>query len=246
MSTTCGPLSGGPPVLEAEFDKFADEYEQEHAASIRMSGEAPAFFARYKINDVAGVLRRRGDKPLRILDFGAGVGNSLGPMREAFPDSEIVLLDPSAQSLDIARARFPGQAHCQPFDGQTIPYSDNHFDLVFTACVFHHIPEELHIGLLAEIGRVMKPGGNFFLFEHNPWNPLTLHAVRNCSFDENAVLINAAEMKARMAKAGFFKTETVYRIFFPRFLAKLRPLERYLAGVPMGAQYFVHAVKPGL
>ena len=246
MSTTCGPLSGGPPVLEAEFDKFADEYEQEHAASIRLSGEAPAFFARYKINDVADILRRRGDKPLRILDFGAGVGNSLGPMREAFPDSEIVLLDPSAQSLDIARARFPGQAHCQPFDGQTIPYGDDHFDLVFTACVFHHIPEEFHVGLLAEIGRVMKPGGNFFLFEHNPLNRLTLHAVRNCSFDENAVLINAAEMKARMAKAGFFKTETVYRIFFPRFLAKLRPLERYLAGVPMGAQYFVHAVKQGL
>jgi ubiquinone/menaquinone biosynthesis C-methylase UbiE len=246
MCTACAPSSGGQPVLEAEFDKFADEYELEHAASIRLSGEAPAFFARYKIKDVAQVLQRRNKKPLRILDFGAGVGNSLGPMREAFPDSEIVLLDPSAQSLDIARSRFPGQAHCQPFDGQTIPCDDNHFDLVFTACVFHHIPEEFHVGLLAEIGRVMKPGGSFFLFEHNPWNPLTLHAVRNCSFDENAVLINAAQMKRRMTKAGFFNTETVYRIFFPRFLAKLRPLERYLAGVPMGAQYFVHAVKPEL
>jgi ubiquinone/menaquinone biosynthesis C-methylase UbiE len=92
-------------------------------------------------------------------------------MREAFPDSEIVLLDPSSQSLDIARTRFPGQAHCQPFDGQTIPYGDGHFDLVFTACVFHHIPEELHVGLLAEIGRVMKPDGSFFLFEHNPSAP---------------------------------------------------------------------------
>jgi ubiquinone/menaquinone biosynthesis C-methylase UbiE len=233
-------------VLEAEFDKFADEYEQEHAASIRLSGESPAFFARYKITDVAAVLARRGRKPLRILDFGAGVGNSLGPMREAFPDSEIVLLDPSSQSLDIARTRFPGQAHCQPFDGQTIPYGDGHFDLVFTACVFHHIPEELHVGLLAEIGRVMKPDGSFFLFEHNPRNPLTRHAVRNCSFDENAVLIDARQMNSRMAAAGFSKTKTVYRIFFPRFLAKLRPLERYLAGLPIGAQYFVHAVKPSL
>jgi ubiquinone/menaquinone biosynthesis C-methylase UbiE len=246
MYIACRPSPGEPPVLEAEFDKFADEYEQEHAASIRLSGETPAFFAHYKINDVAAVLQRRGKKPLRILDFGAGVGNSLGPMREAFPDSEIVLLDPSSQSLDIARTRFPGKAHCQPFDGQTIPYGDNHFDLVFTACVFHHIPAEFHVGLLAEIGRVMKPGGSFFLFEHNPWNPLTLHAVRNCSFDENAVLINAGQMKSRMAQAGFFNTETVYRLFFPRFLAKLRPLERYLATVPMGAQYFVHAVKQAL
>lgn len=233
-------------MLEAEFDKFAGEYEQEHAASIRLSGETPAFFARYKITDVAEVLARLGRKPLRILDFGAGVGNSVGPMREAFPDSEIVLLDPSSQSLNIARSRFPGQAHCQPFDGQTIPYGDDHFDLVFTACVFHHIPEELHVGLLGEISRVMKPGGSFFLFEHNPWNPLTLHAVRSCSFDENAVLINARQMNSRMAKAGLSSTRTAYRLFFPRFLAKLRPLERYLTNVPIGAQYFVHAVKPSL
>lgn len=233
-------------MLEAEFDKFAGEYEQDHAGSIRLSGETPAFFARYKITDVAAVLAVLGRKPLRILDFGAGVGNSLGPMREAFPDSEIVLLDPSSQSLDIARSRFPGQAHCQPFDGQTIPYGDDHFDLVFTACVFHHIPEELHVGLLSEIGRVMKPGGSFFLFEHNPWNPLTLHAVRNCRFDENAVLIDARQMNSRMATAGLSSTRTAYRLFFPRFLAKLRPLERYLTNVPIGAQYFVHAVKPSL
>jgi ubiquinone/menaquinone biosynthesis C-methylase UbiE len=231
-------------VLEAEFDKFAAEYELEHAASIRLSGETPEYFAKYKITDVAAALAKRGEMPSRILDFGAGVGNSLGPMRAAFPNSEIVLLDPSSQSLDIARSRFPDQAHCQPFDGQTIPYADGQFDLVFTACVFHHIPESLHTGLLSEIGRVMKPGGSLFLFEHNPWNPLTQHAVRNCSFDENAVLIDARKMNSRMEAAGLSRRKTVYRVFFPRFLAKLRPLERYLTKVPMGAQYFVHAVKP--
>ncbi|OJF95643.1 class I SAM-dependent methyltransferase [Pararhizobium antarcticum] len=232
-------------MLEAEFDKFAGEYEQAHAASIRLSGEAPQFFAEYKIADIAARMARRGEKPRRILDFGAGVGNSLGPMRAAFPESDIVLLDPSAQSLDIAQARFPGQASFQAFDGQTIPFEDGQFDLIFTACVFHHIPEEMHVGLLGEIGRVLKPGGSFFLFEHNPWNPLTQHAVRNCTFDENAVLINAPQMQRRMAQAGLTRTKTVYRIFFPHFLARLRPLERYLARLPMGAQYFVHAVKPG-
>jgi len=233
-------------MLEAEFDKFAGEYEQAHAASIRLSGETPDFFANYKIADVAARMARRGEKPRHILDFGAGVGNSLGPMRAAFPDSDIVLLDPSSQSLDIARARFPGQAAFQAFDGQSIPFEDGQFDLIFTACVFHHIPEAMHVGLLGEIGRVLKPGGSFFLFEHNPWNPLTRHAVRNCTFDENAVLINAPEMRRRMGQAGLTRTKTVYRIFFPHFLARLRPLERHFAHLPMGAQYFVHAVKPGL
>lgn len=230
-------------MVEAEFDQFAREYQEQHAASIRLSGETPDFFARYKIDDVAAALGRSGARPRRILDFGAGVGNSLGPMRAAFPDSEIILLDPSSQSLDIARKRFPGQADFRHFDGETIPYDDGSFDLVFAACVFHHIPENLHVGLIGEIGRVLADGGSFFLFEHNPWNPLTTHAVRNCPFDENAVLINAPDMRGRMAEAGLSNTRVVYRIFFPRLFARLRPFERFLAKIPVGAQYFVHAVK---
>ena len=96
-------------MLQAEFDQFAQEYQQQHAASIRLSGETPDFFAQYKIDDVAARLARSGAKPRRILDFGAGVGNSLGPMRAAFPDSEITLLDPSSQSLDIAASAFPAR-----------------------------------------------------------------------------------------------------------------------------------------
>ncbi len=230
-------------MFEAEFDQFAAEYHEQHAASIRLSGETPEFFAKYKIDDVAATLASIGVKPRRILDFGGGVGNSLGPMRSAFPDSEITLLDPSSQSIDIARKRFPGQAQFQHFDGRTIPYGDGHFDLVFTACVFHHIPDNLHVGLLKEIDRVLAKDGSFFLFEHNPWNPLTLHAVTNCRFDENAVLIKARDMQIRMARAGLAKTDIVYRIFFPRILARLRPFERHLTNIPIGAQYFVHAVK---
>jgi ubiquinone/menaquinone biosynthesis C-methylase UbiE len=230
-------------MLEAEFDQFASEYQQQHAASIRLSGETPDFFAKYKIDDVASVLASVGATPRRILDFGGGVGNSLSYMRAAFPEAEIVLLDPSSASLDMAQRRFPGGARFHHFDGKTIPYDDGHFDMVFTACVFHHIPGDLHAHLLREISRVLMKGGSFFLFEHNPWNPLTLHAVRNCPFDENAVLINAAVMRKQIAEAGLPKSRIVYRIFFPRLLARLRSLERHLAKLPIGAQYFVHAVK---
>ena len=90
---------------------------------------------------------------------------------------------------------------------------------------------------------MLAAGGSLFLFEHNPWNPLTTHAVRNCVFDENAVLINGRDMRRRVKAAGFSSPDIVYRIFFPRLLARLRPLERYLTRIPVGAQYFVHAVK---
>ena len=70
------------------------------------------------------------------------------------------------------------------------------------------------------------------------------HAV--CAFDENAVLINAREMRRRMAAAGLSNTRIVYRIFFLRLLARLRPFERFLTKIPVGAQYFSHAVKPAI
>jgi len=79
------------------------------------------------------------------------------------------------------------------------------------------------------------------LFEHNPWNPLTQHAVRNCPFDENAVLIAAPEMRRRLIKCGFGTIKTDYRTFFPAPLAALRPLERFLGWLPIGAQYSLFA-----
>lgn len=233
-------------MLEAEFDRFAAEYREQHASSIRLSGESPDYFAKYKIDDIEKALAHADVAPKRILDFGGGVGNSLPFMRAAFPNGDIVLLDPSKESLDIARRRFPGQARFQLFDGVSIPFDAGQFDLAFAACVFHHIPAERHVELLKEIERVIAPGGSFFLFEHNPLNPLTLHAVRNCAFDENAVLIASRSMRERMRAAGFERNEIVYRIFFPRALAALRPLERILTGIPLGAQYFVHATKPAI
>jgi ubiquinone/menaquinone biosynthesis C-methylase UbiE len=230
-------------MSSAEFDDVASQYESQHGASIRLSGGGPAFFAEYKINDIARVLSTRNEHPGRILDFGAGIGNSLPYLRAAFPSSEIVCLDPSAKSLQLAAERYPNAATFQSFDGVSIPYSDGFFDLAFAACVFHHIPAEQHIPLLSEINRVLSAKGSFFLFEHNPFNPLTLHAVRSCPFDEGVILIDAPEISRRMSQANFAITNVSYRIFFPRTFASLRPYEKYLTRLPIGAQYFVHGQK---
>jgi hypothetical protein len=66
-------------------------------------------------------------------------------------------------------------------------------------------------------------------------------AVNTCEFDANAKLIPALEMKSRCRDAGFSNVEVRYRIFFPRALAALRPLEKYMTRIPLGAQYAVYA-----
>jgi len=51
-------ISGGPfailvqPMNASEFDKFAEEYRSLHQANIAASGEAPEYFAEYKMKDL--------------------------------------------------------------------------------------------------------------------------------------------------------------------------------------------------
>jgi len=233
-------------MQEREFDKFADEYRALHARNIRVSGEAPEYFAEYKIRDIADVLlENTGRKPdLDILDFGSGVGTSLPHLRKYFPAATVTCLDVSRKSLALAAERFHGLARFVHFDGTHLPFEDCSFDLAFAACVFHHIEHDQHVHLLAEIRRVLRSGGILFVFEHNPLNPLTVHAVRTCEFDENARLIGGATMKRRVAAAGLARLRLKYRLFFPHALASLRRLESYLTAVPLGAQYYVMAEKP--
>ena len=223
-------------MYQSEFDRFADEYRAQHAANIKASGEDPEYFARCKAED-ARDFSISAPPQLPILDFGTGIGNSLPFLRAAFPNLDLVGIDVSQRSLEIAHARFPNLAELRLFDGARIPYDTGAFGMVFAACVFHHIDHGEHLEKLSEIYRVLAPGGWLILYEHNPWNPLTTHMVKNCPFDENARLISSRLMKGRVLQSGFTQVRLRYRVFFPAVLSFLRPLEPALCWLPMGAQY---------
>ncbi len=222
----------------AEFDRFAEEYLATHSQHIRL-GEAPDYYARYKIDELG---RRwaasKYPEPESILDFGAGIGNSWPFLAKRFPRATISGLDVSEKSLAVAERRFPGLARAIIYEGGTIPLPDQSFDLIFSACVFHHIDQNEHIALFSDLKRLLKHGGWIVIFEHNPLNPLTRHIVESCPFDENAVLIPAVELKRRQMAAGLKNIYIRYTGFFPGQFAFLRPLERYMASIPMGAQYY--------
>jgi SAM-dependent methyltransferase len=229
---------------KAEFDRFADEYAALHKANIRLSGEDPDYFAEYKIRDVADFVRARGIRRGVMLDFGCGVGNSVPHVRRLLPEFRLKCLDVSEKSLAIAETRFPGQAEFKALAGDgVIPHEDDSADVAMAACVLHHIKADDHAKILKDLLRVLRPGGTLFVFEHNPWNPLTVHAVNTCPFDENAVLVSAKYVAAQLRAAGFAEVQTRFRIFFPKALSLMRPLERYLTWCPFGAQYYVAATK---
>jgi SAM-dependent methyltransferase len=232
-------------VEEAEFDKFAAEYRTLHAESIRASGESPEYFAEYKIVDVARELQRQrpGRAPPAVLDFGAGVGYSVPFFARHLPGSRVTCLDVSRQSLELGASKHGGTAEFRHFDGRRIPFEPGTFDVALASCVFHHIGHDEHVALLAEIRRVLADDGLLLVFEHNPLNPLTRQAVNSCVFDEHAELMLAPTMRRRVLAAGFATADVRYRIFFPHFARGLRPLEKWLTWLPLGAQYYVVARK---
>ncbi|MDR5835831.1 class I SAM-dependent methyltransferase [Caballeronia sp. LZ034LL] len=226
---------------KAEFDSFADEYLALHTKNISASGEGPAFFAEYKIRDIAEEMARRNAVPARMLDFGAGVGTSVPWVRQYLPAAQLTCADVSERSLELAKSRFADDARFVHFDGRTLPFEPGEFDLAYAMCVFHHIDHAEHVSLLRELHRVVGARGTLVIFEHNPYNPLTVRAVNTCEFDVNARLITASKMQRACRDAGFTDVQVRYRIFFPHALAALRPLEKYLTHVPLGAQYAVYA-----
>ncbi|SEK60979.1 class I SAM-dependent methyltransferase [Pacificibacter marinus] len=223
--------------MPQEFDAYVDDYADQHNKSIRISGEAPDFFANYKVFELQKMAQKWGMGAPQILDFGSGLGNSVPAFREHFPDINVTQSDLSLDSLGRAKELHGGDEPQIKILENRILADDNSFDIVFTACVFHHIPHDEHDFWLKEILRVTKPNGRLVIFEHNPWNPLTRHAVRNCPFDVNAHLISSPLMSKRLRAAGWTDIKTTYHVFFPAILASWRVLDPALGWMPLGAQY---------
>lgn len=223
---------------DPHFDRYAQAYGELHRESIRMSGEEPGYFADYKAAHVAARLGAKAGEPLRLLDFGCGVGGTIPYLRAHLPRAQLHGVDVSGASLAQAAQAHPDATFTEIGD-RRLPVDDASIDIAVAACVYHHVPPAERAHWTAELHRVLRPGGRLFVFEHNPLNPLTQKVVRDCPFDDDAILLPRRESMGLLRAAGFSGVEARYIVFFPQLLAALRPLERRLGWLPAGAQYVV-------
>jgi len=220
-----------------QFDRFAHDYRSLNTSAVRASGETPDYFAALKASYMASAAPLRDDGvPRAILDFGCGIGGGIPHLRRCFPHAVLHGVDASGESIAVAQTDC-ADARFSVISDNRLPLPDATFDLALAACVFHHIAPGERLHWMRELRRVLKPGGRLFVFEHNPLNPLTRKVVRECPFDEDAVLLHRNETLMLLADAGFRETKSDYIVFFPHMLAALRPLERWLSRLPAGAQY---------
>ena len=225
-----------------DFDLHADTYDEDLNRALEASGEDKTFFARGRVRLLAGCLRRLNQSPRTAIDYGCGIGDTTVLLRELLAVESIVGLDISEKSLARAREQHRNNdSRFLTFDNY-IP--DESIDLAYCNGVFHHIPIAERDMAVDYIYRSLRPGGLFSLWENNPWNPGTRYVMSQCVFDRDAIRLRAKEAIQRVRQGGFDVVSLDYCFFFPRFLARLRFLEDYLTGVPLGAQYQVLCRKP--
>lgn len=220
-----------------EFDQYASRYELDLQQSIPASFTEDQYFAEYKIKYIARRIERLGFT--KLLDYGCGVGRSLGLINKYFPDMELWGYDVSALSIEIAK-QLSTKAHLTSNLDELPNFG---LDVIFVANVFHHIPPDERVSAMAHCKTLLREGGRLFLFEHNPLNPVTRHIFERCPFDEEASMLRRSDALALAKAVGLRVVQSSYTLFFPRQVAFLRPVERMLGWLPLGAQYCVEIEK---
>jgi SAM-dependent methyltransferase len=168
------------------------------------------------------------------LDVGCGVGALHPFLRGMF--GSISGADVSSASIAQALARNPGIDYRAYADGR-LPYEPASFDVATAVCVMHHVPPQEWPAFVAEMRRVVRPGGLVCVIEHNPFNPLTRLAVSRCEFDRDAVLLRAGTTRRLLRNAGFTDVASRYFLLLPSAHVLARRCERAFGRLALGAQY---------
>jgi SAM-dependent methyltransferase len=224
------------PAGSSRFNEFATDYDAIHKKNLAISGEEPVYFARQKVE----ALRRWVDDcpETRVLDFGCAVGVLTAQLASHY--RHVTGHDVAKDCLERARERVPAATFVE--DPEGIP--PRSFGLAVMANVLHHVPPAQRDAVMARVVGALAPGGALAVFEHNPLNPVTRYVVRDCAFDDDAILLPPWETWRRMGRAGLVDVRVRFTIFFPRPLAFLRGLEPRLARLPVGGQYLATGRRP--
>jgi demethylmenaquinone methyltransferase/2-methoxy-6-polyprenyl-1,4-benzoquinol methylase/phosphoethanolamine N-methyltransferase len=101
----------------------------------------------------------------RVLDVGCGTGTlAVAAARKVRPGGEVHGIDASPEMVELSRRKATKKGVDASFQSAPIeglPFPDDHFDLVLSSLMLHHLPDEVKAQGLAEIRRVLKPGGRF-------------------------------------------------------------------------------------
>jgi SAM-dependent methyltransferase len=151
FSADCADLPG-----INDYDSFAETY-----AACNENNLVNAYYERPAMLALAGDVAGR-----RILDAGCGSGPLFAALRDR--GAIVTGIDKSAGMLELARRRLGDGADLQVAElGSPLPFPDDTFDDVTASLVLHYLED--WDPALAELRRVLKPGGRLIVSVNHPF-----------------------------------------------------------------------------
>ena len=153
--------SADPPGV-SDYDGFAEAYTASNENNLLNAYyERPAMLA--LAGDVAG---------RRILDAGCGSGPLFAALRDR--GAIVTGIDKSGGMVALARRRLGAAADVQVAElGRPLPFPDDTFDDVTASLVLHYLED--WDPALAELRRVLKPGGRLMVSVDHPFVTFLAH-----------------------------------------------------------------------
>ncbi len=160
-------MMASPRQKPTKTQSFYDRIAEVHNLALRINGYRKSV-ANYLQSLDLGI-----GPDSYVLDAGSGTGIvTLGFMDAGFKPRKTVAFDLSHKSLRLAKEQFDkelkrGSKHVAPIQGNVLdlPFADDSFQVVIACGVLEYVPLE---DGLAEIARVLRPGGKLVLIPVKP------------------------------------------------------------------------------
>jgi demethylmenaquinone methyltransferase/2-methoxy-6-polyprenyl-1,4-benzoquinol methylase/phosphoethanolamine N-methyltransferase len=164
-----------------------------------------------------------------VLDIGCGTGNLTQTAKiTATSSGSVCGIDASPEMIEVARKKANKAGSKIAFDVgliEKIAYPDATFNVVISRLVIHHLPDDLKRQGFAEIFRVLKPGGFFFIADFNPpTNPVMKH-ITSAVVGLHMMETNVWNIPPMLSEAGFVEVASgLTRSAFLAFVSGRKPV----------------------
>ncbi len=146
-----------------------------------------------------------------VLEVGCGTGElTLAAKKSAGSGGKVYGIDASPEMVEYARQKSVAAGVEIEFRDDPIEklsFADESFDVVLSSLMMHHLPDDLKRKGLAEVYRVLKPGGRLFIVDfRRPTN--FLGHIMTALLRHRNIHTGAQDLPALLRAAGFTHVET--------------------------------------
>lgn len=189
---------------EYDYYRVSPQAVREHAER-QVEAEGEAFFPGMQVARSLGILNATSLHGARVLEIGAGecmVASALALAGAA----EVYAIDAVPKQLWAAAAHHADRSRlrCVIGDASDLPFADASIDVVVAHLVLHHIEP---LGpLMAEVARVLRPGGLFVAKEPAP----LLHVFIHERVSQNEAPLPIRKIESELRAVGFSEVHSKY------------------------------------